>query len=382
MLSATFLGVSLGFTIFPLLILPLEKSLNISHSLSGLLYTVMFVASATGRFIESISADYFGKTVFILSSGFLMASASIAVALAPTYSIIAVSVFFMGLGNGLFLPAGFAAVSELFTSQKGKFIGLYDSIFPLSALAAYGVVSVGNFLGSWRYSIGLIGLYLIFSFSVLFFFYGVENSNSRGKRQEKFSLLQQIRSGIGKARNCPVFLKMVTLIIPVSIFAKGAINFLPAYLVQARGLPQGVANTLYIVFMGLIIPGKTVSGSLLDRKGARWTFLSVITFVLIGFAIFTQVPGLWALALGLLIVAPARGGAYTVMHANLLDNLPEDSVNLLYGLFMVSLAVFGSIGPGLVGTLIDNIGFKWSFVVLLFVVATTIPIGLSLKGKK
>lgn len=380
LLSLSFLGASLAFTIFPLLILPLEKSLNLSHSLAGLLYTIMFVASALGRFAESFGADYLGKDIFIRYSGFLIVIGATGFALAPSYWLICLSIFLMGLGNGLFLPAGFAAVSELYPEERGKYIGIYDSIFPLSALAAFGVTSIGGILGSWRFAVGLIGVYLSIVITLLYFVYTSSAQKGRFSGVQKFSPLGEIKLAVKKAKSCPVFLKMIILLIPVSIFAKGAVNFIPAYLVQARGLPQELANLLYIVFMGLIIPGKTLSGRALDRKGARWTFLFDIGFVLIGFAIFSQVAGLWALGLGIFLVAPARGGIYTTMHAYLLDNLPKESVNLLFGLFMVGLSVFGSIGPGLVGALIDNLGFRWSFLILIFIVLTTLPIVLSIKS--
>lgn len=382
LLSLSFLGVSLTFTIFPLLILPLEESLNISHSLAGLIYTIMFIASAVGRFAESFGADQVGKDVFIYYPGYLIVLGAMIFAFAPTYWLVVLGGLFMGLGNGLFIPAGFAAVSELFPDERGKFIGIYDSIFPLSALGAYGVTSIGTLMGSWRFAIGLLGIYLFFITLGLYLILGPPERNEGGFSAKNFSLIDEIKGAIIKARNCPIFLKMVALIIPVSIFAKGAVNFIPAYLVQARGLNQGIANLLYIVFMGLIIPGKMISGRALDRKGARWTFLIVIGFILVGFTLFSQIPGLWALALGIFVVAPARGGVYTTMHSHLLDELPGESVNLLYGLFMVSLSVFGSIGPGFVGVLIDNIGFRLSFAVLLFVILFTLPIVLSINNEE
>ncbi|MFB6290473.1 MAG: sugar MFS transporter [Candidatus Bipolaricaulia bacterium] len=382
LISLSFLGVSLTFTIFPLLILPLEESLNLSHSLAGLVYTIMFIASAVGRFAESFGADQLGKDVFIYYSGYLIVLGAIIFSLAPTYWLIIMGALLMGLGNGLFIPAGFAAVSELFPDERGKYIGLYDSIFPLSALGAYGVTSIGALLGSWRFAVGILGLYLLVTTVTLYVIQGPPKRENKAASSGGFSPTGEIKSAFVKAKNCPVFLKMVALIVPVSIFAKGAVNFIPAYMVQARGLNQGIANLLYIVFMGLIIPGKMLSGRALDSKGARWTFLTVVGFILIGFTLFSQVPGLWALAIGIFVVAPARGGVYTAMHSHILDNLPEESVNLLYGLFMVSLSVFGSIGPGLVGALIDNVGFRWSFAVLLVVVLFTIPIILSVEKKE
>lgn len=379
LISSVFLGVSLAFTIFPLLILPLEKSLQISHGLAGLIYTIMFISSAGGRFIESFGADQFGKDVFILYSGFLTVLGTIIFALGPTYWVISIGAFLMGIGNGLFLPAGFAAVSELFPEERGKFIGLYDAIFPLSALGAYAVTSIGTFFGSWRIAVGLVGAYLFIASTSLYLFYISSERKNMTSGKGTFSPVKEVKHAFKQAVSCPVFLKMAILVIPLSIFAKGAVNFIPAYLVQARGLPQGIANLLYIIFMGLIVPGKMISGRVLDRKGARWTFLIVIGLILVGFVVFSQIPGIWALALGIFVVAPARGGVYTAMHTHLLNNLPEKSVNLLYGLFMVSLSVFGSVGPGLVGTLIDKVGFRWSFTVLLFVVLSTLPIVLTIE---
>ena len=128
-----------------------------------------------------------------------------------------------------------------------------------------------------------------------------------------------MRLAFRKAKGSRIFIKVILLVIPVSIFVKGAVNFLPAYMAQARNLPPNMANFLYIVFMALIIPGKALSGGTLDRKGVRWTLLVITALVLVGFSVFTQVPGLWALVLGIFVAAPARGGIYTVMHAHLLD---------------------------------------------------------------
>ncbi|MFW6013010.1 MAG: MFS transporter [Candidatus Bipolaricaulota bacterium] len=380
LLSFTFLGVSLSFTAFPLLVLPLEKSLDISHGLAGLLYTIMFIASAAARFVESFAADRYGKEGFLLHPGFLMAAGLLGFAFSPTYWLIAICICIAGLGNGFFIPAGFAAVSELFPKRRGKFIGIYDSIFPLSALAAYGIVTLSDPLGGWRYAVGLIGVYLFLVSTALYFGYSSPERVVQSAESRFSSPLDYLRLVFERAKNSPVFWKIVVLSIPVSIFAKGAVNFIPAYLVQGRGLSEGLASVMYMVFMGLIIAGKLLSGGMLDRKGARWTFLVDMGLVLLGLFLFSQVPGLLALTLGVLILAPARGGVYTVMHTHLLDSLPPESVNLLYGLFMVSLSVFGSIGPGLVGALIDTLGFRWTFVVLLFVVLSTLPLILNLKS--
>lgn len=374
LLSMVFFGASLIITSFPLLTLPLERSLNISHSLAGLLYTILLTANALGKFVESFAADHYGRELFVLYPGFLMVLGMIGFAFSPTYWLISLFIFLAGLGQGLFIPAGFAAVSDLFPDQRGKYVGLYDAIFPLSALGAYGIVRISNLLGGWRYTVGMIGVFLFVASTVFYFLYQSPGRRGKANTEESFSPSRKIARALREAKNCPVFLQMVTLIIPVSIFALGVQNFIPAYVVEGRGFTEGFGNIVYIVFMGLAVVGKTLSGGVVDRKGFRWTFLFLVGFVFLGLILFSQVAGLWALALGIFLIGPPRGGLYTVMHANLLDSAPAESVDLLYGLFTVSLTVFGAAGPSLLGTLIDNIGFRLSFVVFLFVILTTIPV--------
>ena len=374
LLALVFFGASLIITSFPLLTLPLERTLKISHSLGGLLYTILLSANALGKFVESFAADHYDRELFVLYPGFLMVLGMVGFALSSSYWSISLFIFLAGLGQGLFFPAGFAAVSDLFPNQRGKYVGLYDAIFPLSALGAYGMVRLSNLLGGWRFTVGMIGAFLFVTSTVLYFLYQSPGRRGEYNTEESFSPSRKIARTLREAKNCPVFLQMVTLIIPVSIFALGIQNFIPAYVVESKGLTEGFGNIVYIVFMALAVVGKTLSGGVVDRKGFHWTFLFLVLFAFLGLILFSQVTGLWALALGIFLIGPPRGGLYTVMHANLLDSASAESVDLLYGLFSVSMTAFGAIGPSLLGTLIDNIGFRLSFVVFLFVILTTLPV--------
>lgn len=228
LLALLFFGASLTITAFPLLTLPMERSLNISHSLAGLLYTILLAASALGKFVESFAADHYGRKIFVLYPGFLMFLGMIGFALSPTYWLSSIFIFLAGLGQGLFIPAGFAAVSDLFPDQRGKYVGLYDAIYPLSALGAYGITRISNLLGGWRYIAGLVGVYLFVASIVFYFAYQPPEGRGEPNDKEPFSLSRKITRALKEARDCPVFLQMITLIIPVSIFAMGVQNFIPA----------------------------------------------------------------------------------------------------------------------------------------------------------
>ncbi|MFB6214973.1 MAG: hypothetical protein ABEI54_03800 [Candidatus Bipolaricaulia bacterium] len=83
LLALVFFGASLIITAFPLLTLPLERTLNISHSLAGLLYTILLAANALGKFVESFAADHYGRELFVLYPGFLMVLGMIDFAFSP-----------------------------------------------------------------------------------------------------------------------------------------------------------------------------------------------------------------------------------------------------------------------------------------------------------
>ncbi len=382
LLSAGFLSSSLIITGLPLILLNIESDFSISHGLAGVMITILLLGSALGRFLEGILVDRKGKVPSIVTSGTLFVVGSVGLSLSVSYPMACAFVFFLGLANGFYNPLGFSLVSHIFSDYRGKMVGLYDSVFPLSALAAYGVKSFGMYLGGWRYMILIIGSFVLVSFSSLLA-YTTRKIPEYLKPfgQQEWTLIEYTRRVKYEVTHSSVFLHIIILIIPASAAVNGLMHFFPSYLIQGRGLASGLAGLLYMLFMGISIFGKQGSGWMLDERGARSSLLITSLVGVAGLALLTLSPTYALLLLGIVILAPARGGVFTLMHAHLLGELPDSSRDLLYGFYMVIMMVAGSAGPLMVGLVVDSFGFHAAFLVLTVSFGLVIPLTYLLIGR-
>ena len=382
LLSAGFLSSSLIITGLPLIILNIESDFAISHSLAGVLITILMTASGLGRFFEGVLVDRKGKIPSILTSGLLFVVGSVGFGFSVNYAMACIFVFFLGLANGFYNPLGFSLVSHIFSDHRGKIIGLYDSVFPISALVAYGVKSLGIYLGSWRYAILLIGSMVLVSFSSLLAYTTRKIPEYLEPfTQRNLTVCEYANRVKHEITHSSVFLHVTILIIPASAAINGLMQFLPPYLVQSRGLTSSLAGLLYMLFMGISILGKQGSGWLIDEYSTR-SSLIITTFIGVGGLVLLLVAPTYGLVLlGIVILSPARGGIFTLMHAHLLGELPDSSRDLLYGFYMVIMMIAGSTGPLIVGLLVDRFGFFYGFLFLTTTFALVIPLTYLLIGK-
>lgn len=381
-LSAGFLSSSLIITGLPLILLNIESEFSISHSLGGILITILMTASGLGRFFEGILVDRKGKVPSIITSGTLFVVGSVGLGFSVNYGMACCFIFVLGLANGFYNPLGFSLVSHIFSDHRGKMVGFYDSVFPISALVAYGVKSFGVYLGSWRYVIFLIGSLAFVSFSSLLAYTTRRIPEYLEPfSQEKLTVSEYANRVRYEVTHSSVFLHITVLIVPASVAVNGLMHFLPPYLVQGRGLTTNLAGLLYMLFMGISILGKQGAGWMIDERSARSSLLITSSVGVAGLALLTLAPIYGLALLGIIILAPARGGVFTLMHAHLLGGLPDSSRDLLYGFYMVIMMITGSAGPLMVGLVVDSFGFHTAFLVLTAVFALVVPLTYLLIGK-
>ena len=382
LISAGFLSSSLIITGLPLILLNIESDFSISHSLAGVMITILLTASGLGRFFEGVLVDRKGKIPSIVTSGSLFVVGSLGLSFSLNFTMACVFVFLLGLANGFYNPLGFSLVSRIFPEYRGKMVGLYDSVFPLSALVAYGTKSVGLYLGGWRYTVLLIGLLAFISFSSLFV-YATRRIPEYLEpfSREKLTVHEYAKRVKYEVTHSSAFLHVAILIIPASATINGLIHFLPPYLIQGRGINSSLAGLLYMLFMGISILGKQGSGWMLDVKGARFSLLTTSLIGVAGLALLTLAPTYGLILLAIIILSPSRGGVFTLMHAHLLAELPDSSRDLLYGFYMVIMMIAGSTGPLMVGLVVDSFGFHAAFLTLTAIFGLVTPLTYLLIGR-
>ncbi len=367
LLSVLFFGAVLSFTALPLFLLSIEQEFSLSHTMAGLLYGFLLGGSAVGRFLEGVLADLWGKIRCVMGAATSTVFGALALSGAPTYGVALIAAAILGVGNGLYVPAGYALVSEFFPERRGRMIGLYDSIFPISGLGAVGLNRLRFTLGSWRYGTLIISGFVGIGLLLFVLYLHATNIPSVATERPMFSLRNQIARIAHEGTTSPTFLRLSFLIIPVGIVTFGVLNFFTIFLIEVKGFTVETADIVYIVYMALGIPGKLLAGWLADRRGSRRALLWIFSFETIGLGLLTFVSPVVPLFVGITFFAVMRSGVFTVVHTHMLSKLPQESVDLLYGMFMVVLVLAGSVGSPLTGYLIDVAGFITSFTVLILI---------------
>jgi MFS transporter, putative metabolite:H+ symporter len=130
----------------------------------GLLFSIGYVGQAIGAPLFGWMAERYGRIRSLNISILFLALAGLACALAQGYTSLIALRFLCGLGLGGEMPVGATYISEISHGrQRGRFVLLYQSIFPIGFLAA-AIVSwlvVPSWGWRWIFVIGALPALLV-----------------------------------------------------------------------------------------------------------------------------------------------------------------------------------------------------------------------------
>jgi putative MFS transporter len=130
----------------------------------GLLNTATFTAVALGRVLAGVVMDRIGRRSLLGANLLIFAIGSLLCALAPTYEVLVVARFIVGLGLGGEIATAVIMLSEFFSAKhRGTAVGLINvAAAGLGNMLAplFGVIVFAVFSGddAWRWLFGLLVL--------------------------------------------------------------------------------------------------------------------------------------------------------------------------------------------------------------------------------
>ena len=255
-----------------------EADLEITHAQAGMFFLFLSAGYLTAMSGAGyLSARLTHHRTIVLSFG-LLGLSTMAVAGASSLSGMRLGVFTMGLGAGLYLPSAIATITSLVTRPHwGKAISIHELAPNTSFVAVPLLAELLLRSLSWRS--------ILFRFGIVTFLAG-----------GLYAVLGRGGKFAGEPPALAViwrFLKDPMLWIVLLLFTMGVaitlavFTMLPLYLVSARGLGEGWANTLVGLSRGACPFLALAAGWAADRFGVRRTLsvtlaLSGITTALIG----------------------------------------------------------------------------------------------------
>jgi MFS transporter, putative metabolite:H+ symporter len=308
------IGVVTFFDAFDMLmisyVLPtISKEWQLSPSGS----TWAIVSGSAGMLVGAVAlgwlADRFGRVQVIVVALLLYSLASLALALSPSFDVFLVLRFLQGVGIGGEVPVAATYINEIARShQRGRFVLLYEMIFPLG-VAIHGLVAtliVPTLGWRWLFVIGALPLPIIFFIRKL-----VPESPrwlaSKGYDERALATMDYIECQVKKYLKEPLpeakllgtktpratakgswrelfhppylrrTLTLWMMWFTLSFVHLGVVNWLPTIYRQQFGLPLRSALAYAAINPWCALAGAFFVAIVIDRFGRRWTLGTALT---------------------------------------------------------------------------------------------------------
>ncbi|MEW5909274.1 MAG: MFS transporter, partial [Thermodesulfobacteriota bacterium] len=340
----------------------MEKDLGLSHTESG----TLFLLISTGYFISLLSSGFFSSRFThrqtIICSGIGLGIALLGASISQGLWAIRISLLFLGMAAGLYLPSGIAMITTTFASRHwGKAIAIHEVAPNLSFVVAPLLSEVVMLRFDWRnvfVVLGVTGVALI----LLFIRYG-----TGGRFHGQSPNVSSIRGIVTK----PSFWTMVLLFGLGISGTLGVFTMLSVFLVNTHGFERNPANTLvsFSRIAGMVMT--FAGGWLTDRIGAKRVLMAVFLF-----------SGLTTASIGIasssyvaipILLQPIIASCFFPAGLAALSLMSRPELRNLVVSLTVPIAFL--VGGGLVPTLIGFVGDVSSFSVGIFIVGVLILSG-------
>ncbi|MCD4681096.1 MAG: MFS transporter [Bacteroidales bacterium] len=352
----------------PILPLLIEK-LSLSYSMVGLLTVIQRIPSLLNPFI-GLLADKMPVRYLVIVTPAITAIVASLFGLAPSFTVLAILLFVMGLSAALFHVPAPVMIKKISGNRTGKGMSFYmlggEIARTVGPLIILGAVTIWGLEGTYKLiPFGLLA-------SVILYF-----------RLRKIKISEDMRSnkmdvGIRKTiSNLIPFFVVLSGIVFFRAFLKSALStFLPTYItVQGESLWAGGIALAILQFAGAI--GTLFSGSISDRIGRKSTLIIISIASPVFMWLFTISTGVFTIPL-LILLGFFLFASGPVLLALVQDRSTERP-SLINGIFLTISFTASSITIMLVGLLGDKFGLELTFRIAALIALAAIPFTLMLK---
>ncbi len=355
---ATFTMVTLFGSLGRLVLSPLLPTiiadLEISRAAAGVGLTVLWAFTALAQFPGGRLSDALSRKTMLLAGlganvvGFTM------LALSDGYAQLVVSLAIVGVGTGLFIPAKYLVLTELFVERRGRAFGVNSAAAEIGGVLASVAAVAVLALGAWRVTfVPVAGILLlgILAFAVW--------------SDERVTLARTRLDVRGTARRLVGNRDLLLLLVTFSLFSfvwQGVTGFLPDFLHVHKEFSQTFASNAFAVLFVVAAIVTPVVGSLGDRLGhARVGVLTPLVGS-VGLGVIILAGDRVGVLAGIAVLASGIGSFWPLLYAHLMDALPDQDMGGDFGATRTVFMGLGSLGPAYVGVVVDVSGYVTAFV--------------------
>jgi len=333
--------------LFPLL----RAEFGVSYATLGTLVGVFYAASGVTQFASGFTVDRLGARPVLLGGLALLAGGTMLASLAPGVGWLFPIVALMGVGNGVFHPADFAILNANVTPRR---LGHAYSAHGIGGNLGYIFAPIVSFaLGTafgWRFALAAMGAIGFVAFGVV-----VTQRALLVSQRAVDAHLQTLKSSVALFLQVPILLCFAYFIVQ-TMAGLGLQTFLPTALHAGFDVPLLLATSALTAYLSGAMAG-ILAGGFLAAKTDRHDRVAVsgllaAALLLIGVAATSLplplvLPLFATIGFALGITGPSRD--LIVRGAT-----PKGAAGRVYGFVYSGLDVGGTIGPVLLGLMLDH----------------------------
>jgi MFS family permease len=366
-----------GLTDVLYVLLPvIAQTFGLNYAQIGLLRSANKAALAVFQLPAGLAAERFGSRG-LLALGTACAGLGFALGFASGFVPILIALFIAGLGSAVQHPLSSAMISNAYPADGRRIaLGTYNFAGDLGKVGVAGLFSLLIAAGfGWQGPAIATGVFAIAAAAVFYVLLSTANVGGRPKRVAS-KAARQANGGWGLS-NREGFVALTLIEIVDSSMRSAFLTFV-AFLMLAKGLPEGWALLSVPLVATGGMAGKLACGFLAERYGPVRTIAFTQGTCALGIIALVYLPGLSAYIL-LPLVGLALNGTSSALYGTVGDVVEPEKVSRAFGLFYTVGSSCGVIAPLAYGVLADRMGIEATVLAIAAVTLTCLPATLWLK---
>ena len=363
-----------GFSDVTYVLLPLlAQAFGLSLAQVGMIRSAHRVAMASFQLPAGLIAERFGERNLLAIGTLIAGVAFIALGYAPGYWAILATLFLAGVGSAVQHPLSSTIISHAYPAEGRRIaLGTYNFFGDVGKFAFGGIVSLCVLAGiSWQAPVVAFGVAGVAAAVMVLL--TVTNTRSHAARTGR----DQPKARGWGIRHKPAFAALCALDAVDSMTRTGFLTFI-AFMLIARGLPEGWAVLAVPLILTGGMAGKYACGVLAERLGVLRTI--VITEVATGAGILLTLALPAAATFVLLpLIGVVLQGTSSVIYGTIGDLVEQEKLPRAFALVYTVSACCGIVAPLLYGLLGDAIGIERTIAVVGACVLLSLPLCLVLR---
>jgi DHA1 family inner membrane transport protein len=363
--------INLVRVVYAPLVEPLQTAFSVGPGTIGLIVTLVWTGSALPRIPIGYLLTIIPRHRVVLLSGMMLAGSSLLATFANSILTLALGAFLIGTATSGYFVSANPLISELYTGQVGRMLGIHGTATQLAAVIAAPLVTL-SLLVSWRLVFALIAVGAFVSTLILY----------RIAKRTEFPAASGVdRDFVGAIRaQWRLIFVGVAVFGATSFVWQGIFNFYPSYMETARGYDPGTARNLLTVTFAAGVPAFWISGLLVDRLPTLPYLLGIIGAFISGVLLLTVTSSLFGIVLLSALIGFVIHSMFPAADTFLLSSFPDEHRGGAYATFSGGMMFGQALGSWFVGELVEyGIAYDTVFQGLAFVLAALVG-GFALLG--